>query len=84
MCYVHVTALVAEYLTRKGKDALGPQKRAFRRIGRQGTAHTVGFLPLVAAFSCPTPTPGQSKSTRVMERMACRPSFVISFASGRP
>lgn len=40
MCYVHVTALVAEYLTRKGKDVLEPHEdgRPFRRIRRQGIA----------------------------------------------
>lgn len=68
MCYVHVTALVAEYLTRKGKDTLEP------REARDRTACTIGFLAPVAALSCPH---GQSPSPSVTERTAGCPSFVL-------
>lgn len=67
MCYVHVTALVAEYLTRKGKDTLEPWD------ARDRTACTVGFLVPVAALNCPR---GQSPSPSVTERMArCSSSY---------
>lgn len=76
MCYVHVTALVAEYLTRKGKDKPKPREEGARedREARDCTAYAVGLLPLDVAFSCPH---GQSKRTSLVERMACCPSFVL-------
>lgn len=53
MCYVHVTALVAEYLTRKGKDVPEPGREGVRE-GRVALHTLLAFCPWLQQSVAPT------------------------------